>query len=404
MATHNSTPARQVKSQRTHDRLRVMMLGSFPPQTQGIQEYCGAIASALAAHCDVTAFGFSKMYPPFLFPGVKHAMDTTRAVIEKPGLHIRNILTYYNPFNWLWRAVSTPCDVVHVQWWSLPLWPVAFIMIAAGRLRGKRVVVTLHNVLPHERQGAFVAATRILVRLAHDVIVHGKQNAADAAATYRIEPARLHEVPMGIFTGLAKIVPKNSARQAANIGSAAKVVLFFGIIRDYKGVDVLLEAAAKLRAQFPDLLVIVAGTPWADWSPYDAIIERNDMRGYTRLALHYVDAEDLGNYFCAADVVALPYKHFHAQSAVATTSLGFKVPTIVSRTGAMTECVDHNSNWIAEPGDADSLAQKLREFFENQPTREAEFAQVLARVTESMSWERIADQHVAIYRVRSVAS
>ena len=90
------------------------------------------------------------MYPAFLYPGGKAAVDPTKAKLEAPSLTVEHRLAYYNPFGWVWAGLTTDADVLHVQWWSLPLWPVYFTIMLLMRLRGKRVVITVHNVLPHD--------------------------------------------------------------------------------------------------------------------------------------------------------------------------------------------------------------------------------------------------------------
>jgi glycosyltransferase involved in cell wall biosynthesis len=384
-------------SQSPTTRLRVAMLGSFPPQTQGIQNYCGDIAAALAAYCGVTAIGFAKMYPASLFPGVKQAIDETRPSIERDGLRVRNVLTWYNPLGWLWNALRAPADVVHVQWWSLPLFPVCFTFALAAKFRRKRIVVTVHNVLPHERSRFFLPASRTLCRMADAVIVHGAISAAHAQEYLGLPAENVHTVAMGMSSVFVEPRPMDAARRELGLRDEDRVILFFGIIRDYKGLDILIEAAAKLMAEDDRVRLIVAGKPWAGWEPYAEQIERLGIGDRVIAFPDYVPENRVPVLFSAADVVALPYRHFNAQSAVAATSLPYRKPTIVSRTGDLPESVDGRAEWIVEPDNVEDLAEKLRQFFANQAERTREFEQIAQKVCRDMSWDSVAERHVRIY-------
>lgn len=164
----------------TKQELTLLLLGSFPPQAQGIPGYCGALAlaQALAAEGTVRAIGFKAMYPGFLFPGVKTTMDPSSLMPQAPGLSVRHSLAWYNPLGWLWHAFTTPADIVHIQWWSLPLFPVCFTFALAAKLRHKPLVITAHNVLPHEPGPWFIRASRVLYRRADHLIVHSDVNRA----------------------------------------------------------------------------------------------------------------------------------------------------------------------------------------------------------------------------------
>jgi len=377
--------------------LRVAMLGSFPPQSQGIQNYCGELAEALSSLCDVTAVGYAKMYPPFLFPGVKTPMDPTRKAPAGPRLTVSHKLTYYNPLGWLWAALTTPADVFHAQWWSLPLWPVTFVMMVVMKLRRKGIVLTIHNVLPHEKKGKFVLATKVLCKLADRVLVHGETNVREFLAHYAMPEHAVRNVPMGILEPPAAPVTMADARRSLGIPHTAKTILLFGIIRSYKGIGDMLEALPKVAERIPEVRLVIAGKPWTDWAPYQAQIDRLGLGSRVDLHLGYIPSDQVPAFYAAADVVAVPYTHFNAQSAVATQSLHFKRPTLVSNVGALPECVDNDAHWVVPPGDPEALAARLVDFFGDQAAQSAAFEAVAERVLDKLSCSRIAERHVHIY-------
>ncbi len=377
--------------------LRVAMLGSFPPQSQGIQNYCGDLVQALSELCEVTAIGYAKMYPSLLFPGVKTPMDPTSKKPQGPGLTVLHKLTYYNPFGWMWAALTTPADVFHVQWWSLPLLPVTLAMIILMKLRGKRIVVTVHNILPHESKGVFVSATKAVCRFADRVLVHGKNNVRQFIAHYGIPETTVRNVAIGMNACISKLIPMQEARRELRIPQTTRTILSFGIIRPYKGVSDLLEALPKVASEVPEVRLIIAGKPWTDWAPYQARIDELNLAERLDLHLDYIPTEKVPVFFASADVVVVPYTHFNAQSAVAAQSISFKRPTIVSDVGGLPECVDNDPNWIVPPSDPDALAARLIEFFRHEESQSAAFNELAQRVLDKFSWPRIAERHLQIY-------
>lgn len=175
--------------------MRIAMLGSFPPQVQGIPDYCGPLASALSQYSEVTALGFKKMYPAFVFPGEKSSMDPAGQLPQGPHLTVHHSLTWYNPFGWLIWPLRARADVFHLQWWSLPLFPVALTVLLTMKLLGRPIVVTVHNVLPHEASPGFMTAGRIVCRLADRVIVHSGENQRQLVEGYGVDERRVVRIP-----------------------------------------------------------------------------------------------------------------------------------------------------------------------------------------------------------------
>lgn len=375
----------------------ILLLGSFPPQAQGIPGYCGALAQALTAHGPVRAIGFKAMYPAFLFPGVKYAMDPTSSAPQASGLTVRHGLAWYNPIGWLWSAFSTPADIVHIQWWSLPLFPVCLAFALAARLRRLPVVVTVHNVLPHEPSPWFLRASRMLYRLADQLIVHSEVNRIQLLEHFRCDENRVTCVPMGIDAPAAPALDKESARAQLGIPTHRPTLLFFGTIRPYKGLDVLLYALAQVRTGHPEVQLVVAGKPWEPWVRYQAIIDEEGLGDLVITRLDYIPEADVPTYYVAADLVVLPYTHFDAQSAVGAQVLGHGRPIMVTACGGLPALVNGEKQWIAQPDDPVSLAVKLGDFLEDPSGASADFAARARQTREGMSWEVSARAHWAIY-------
>jgi glycosyltransferase involved in cell wall biosynthesis len=377
-------------------RLRVSMLGSFPPQAQGIQMYCRGLGEALSRVCALDAIGFRRMYPAFLFPGVKENFDPGKPPMQGEDLRVSHPLAWYAPWGWLAAALRVRADVFHLQWWSLPLFPVAALFVLVMRLRGIPVVITVHNVLPHERSRGFVGAGRWLCRRAVRVLVHSAVNREQLIAHYGVPPERVVLVPHG--SPAPEAMPERTAACARlGLRPERRYVLAFGVIRPYKGVGDLIDALARIAAPCPEVDLIVAGKPWVDWEPYAARIAAHGLDARVHTFLDYIPETALGDYFAVADLVALPYTHFDAQSGVGAQALPYGKPLLVSQTGALPEWVDHAPAWLVPPSSPAALAERLQWVFADWAAARAAFAPVAARVLARHGWDVAAAAHVAVY-------
>ena len=378
--------------------LRVAMLGAFPPQAQGVQDYCREIALALAAYCRVHALGFRAMYPAFLFPGVKQAMDPTKARMEHPNLTVEHRLTWYNPLGWLRTAYAVQADVFHAQWWSLPLFPVTYTIARAMKLRGIPLVVTAHNVSAHEGGGGYRRASGVLFRMADRVLVHSEANRARLIEQYALPEDKAVQVAIGAYMGDVKAVPRDEALRALELPPDKRYVLSFGTIRPYKGVDDLIEAFAQIAPNHPEVDLLIAGKPWAAWEPYAQQIEAHGLRNRVHLFLDYIPENRVRLFFSAADVTVLPYRHFDAQSGVCAVAMPYRKPVIVSEVGGLPEWVDRDLDWVVPAQAPAVLAERLAAFFRNRETKTTAFVPLAEKVLHRFSWEGIAARHLNVYQ------
>ncbi len=379
-------------------RIRVAMLGSFPPQIQGIPEYCGPLASAISHHAEVTALGFKKMYPARLFPGEKRAMDPSRQAPEGPNLTVRHRLSWYNPAGWLFQPMAARADILHVQWWSLPLFPVAFTALLVSKLLGRKIVVTVHNALSHEASPGFLHATRWMCRWADHLIVHSEQNVRQLLEVYGVEAARVTRIPHGAALTEARSVPRETAREALGLPRDAVVFLNFGMIRPYKGVDILLRAFAEVVRRYPQAHLVIAGKPWTDWAPYQHLIDEAGIRDQVHLFLEYIPEARLPVLMAAVDLIVAPYVHFDAQSGVGMLAMPYRKPLLVSDTGGLPEWVARDPQWVVPKGDVQALADRLGAFLEHPAQATAAFQTVADKVLAECNWDHIALRHLEVYK------
>jgi len=374
------------------------MLGAFPPQAQGIQEYCREVAETLAVAVDVHAIGFHRMYPAVVFPGVKTAMDPAKPPLQAAGLDVEHRLTWYNPTGWALRATRVSCDIFHLQWWSLPLFPVSMVFLYAMRKRRKPIVVTVHNVLPHEGSRNFLCASRLICRHADRVVIHSETNRHQLIEHYGLAAERVAQIPMGFAGAALPAPPRDQARAALGLNRDRRYLLSFGTIRPYKGIMDLIDAFASVAPVYPDADLIVAGKPWEDWTPYAERVQALGLSERIHTYLGYQPEDRVPLFYGATDLLVLPYTHFDAQSAVGAQALAYDVPILVSDVGGLPDWVDHDTNWIVQPGDCLSLASALARFLDDPIGHHDAFRDIAGRVRARLSRPTIAQAYANLYQ------
>lgn len=362
------------------------MLGTLPP-VKGLSPYTLTLVRALAKNVEIDFFGFKALYPEFLYPGGTRTGDTEPSI---PNVRIRNLLTWYNPFSWIWAGFAITTDILHAQWWSWFLAPVYLVVLGIARLRGKRVILTVHNVDPHERAWWKRALNSSVLRLADEYIVHNEGNRGRfLKKTGTKKP--VHVIPHPIIEIQKSSIPREELRKRYGYGSENRVLLFFGNIRPYKGLDILIEAFSLLED--PAARLIVAGKPWEDFRSYRRLIEQGGIESRVQLLLDFIPEAKAAELFKISDLVVFPYRDFDASSGAASLALRFGKASLVTKVGGLPDLVGDPA-LVAMPGDSQDLLEKMRFALNHQG--ELEF--LMKRNRDLFLPETIALAHINAYR------
>ena len=375
--------------------LRVTLISTLPPD-KGLADYTAHLAGGLAQTPGVSleVIDFASLYPRRLYPGGE-LLDPTAQRPQWPSVRVRTMLRWYNPLSWVWAGLSARGDIVHAQWWSYILAPTYLVALTLARLRRRRVIVTVHNVEPHESGRWRWLLNRLVLRLAHAYIVHDTRS-RDALAEVVPAGKPIAVIYHGVLSSAGAERSALEARRALGVPADANVVLCFGNVRPYKGVDVLLRAFAAVRQRVPAARLVIAGKPWEDWAPYERLIAELGLRDAVDTHLGFVPAADVGTFFAAADVVALPYLQFDAQSGVGTRALHHGRALVVTDAGGLPELVS-DPRAIVPSGDAGRLAEALVAVLTDSALRARLETASKARAGE-LNWDSIAEQTVAFYQ------
>jgi glycosyltransferase involved in cell wall biosynthesis len=283
------------------------------------------------------------------------------------------------------RAASRDADLVHFQWLDVPQADVALLPSRRPR------VLTAHDVLPREPRRGQLAATRRLLRAMDGVVVHSEHGAARLRDEVGLEDARVHVIPHGVFDYLTRL-PEELPLSAELARSEGPVVLFFGLLRPYKGLDVLLEAFEDIEGA--ELWIV--GMPRMPLEPLRELARR--ARAPVRFVPRFVTDPEIPAFMRRADVVVLPYREID-QSGVLYASLAFAKPLVLSAVGGFAEVGErHGAAELVPPGDAEALAGALAGLL-GDPERRRRLSEAAARASAgAYSWDAIGRRTADLYR------
>jgi glycosyltransferase involved in cell wall biosynthesis len=331
------------------------------PYRGGIAHHTTLLARTLARQHPVLGLNFTRLYPGILFPG-KTQLDESGEPLHAEGVRVVRVVDSIGPHTWrravgLGRAFGTKLLVV--AWWHPFFAPCVASMARGAKKSGARVIYVCHNVLPHERRAMDAPLVRWGLAAADGLLV---QSRPDLEAVEKLFPDKPRELtPHPAYTFFERgAMDRDRARQA--LGVDGPVVLFFGLVRPYKGLDVLLRAVARARQQVP-ISLLVAGEFYEAKPPYEALVSELGLGTAVRLLDRYIPNEEVEIYFRAADLVVLPYTSA-TQSGIAQIALSFERPVIVTTVGGLPEAVrPGETGYVVPPRDPEALARALVDFF-----------------------------------------
>jgi glycosyltransferase involved in cell wall biosynthesis len=372
----------------------VAMLGSLPP-LRALSPYCLGLANAMADVLKVEFISFDKIYPGFLYPGRELEEDHTFSAINHPNLRVRRRLAWYNPLSWIMEGLTAKGQLLHAQWWSLPLWPIYAFVCSGFKARRRPIVFTVHNIRSHEGSRIYEWFCRMLFKLGDHFIVHSAENLDTLREVYHIPDSRMTQIAHGPLDFPAEGLTREEARRDLCFSNEHRVVLLFGTIRSYKGVDVALRALADLREEMPEVRLLIAGKPWENWASYETLIRALGIEPFVGTDLRYIPAGEVAKFFLAADLVILPYRHFDAQSGVGAAALAFQKPLIVTDVGGLPDLVE-DRGCVVPSGDWKALAEKMGQCLRD-PKLLLEMAHNSGRLREAGSWAEAAKKTLSVY-------
>ncbi len=371
--------------------LQIGILGVAWPMRGGIAQYTAVLASELARRHRVDLVSFTRQYPSFLFPG-KSQLDPSAAPLRVPATPLIDSI---GPWSWERAArhlARKRPDALLYKYW-MPFFAPAFGTIARRvkrlcRPRRVRTIMVVDNLLPHERRPFDQTLTRYVMGATDAYIV---QSGAVRQDLVRLAPrARFLEVPHPVYSLFGSPVAKADARTALGLAADEPLLLFFGFVRRYKGLDTLLRALPMIRAGLdrpPRLLVL--GEFYEGREETEALVRELDLGAAVSILDEYVADEKVGLYFSAADVVVLPYKSA-TQSGIVQIAYQMDRPVICTGVGGLAEVVrDGETGLVVPPDDPPALAAAVVRYLRDGC--EPGFVDRIRVEKRKYSWDRMAE-------------
>ncbi|MBN2002111.1 MAG: glycosyltransferase [Anaerolineae bacterium] len=344
--------------------MRVALVGPVYPYRGGIAHYTTMLNDELRRQGhEVLLVSFNRQYPRWLFPGASDR-DPSQMILHAEGAHYW--IDSINPATWLYaflKIAQYRPDIVVLQWWTT-FWSLVWLtlgLLTRCVLR-KPLVFICHNVLPHETRWWEPLLTSLVLNFGTGFVVQSSQ---EHTSLLRIIPkARDAIVPTPIYAMFSDCTwSQEQARSHLGLECDANVLLFFGIVRPYKGLEDLLYALPQICQQLGKTRLIVAGEIWGDTRSYTDLVHELGLEPVVSFEDRYIPNEEIGMYFAAADVLVAPYRHVTG-SAVLQMGIGFGCPIITTRVGDAAKLAEGNpAIQLVEPGNRQELVQTIVQYF-----------------------------------------
>jgi D-inositol-3-phosphate glycosyltransferase len=364
---------------------KIIIISPAHPLRGGIAASSERLAQELQLFdCQVIIYSFSLQYPNFLFPG------TTQYTTDAPPKHttILTKINSVNPLNWLSvgrEIAKMKPDTVVCRFWLPFMSPcLGTILRIIKKNNFTKIIGLADNIIPHEKRLADRVLARYWVRACDAFIVMSRSVAIDIQQFTNNK--NIQFIPHPIYDNYGDIVSKAMAREQLSLKKDLKYILFFGFIRDYKGLDILLEALKDKRLEAKNVHLILAGEYYGNQEKYNTLIETYNLSARIANFSHFIPNEAIKYYFCAADLVVQPYKSA-TQSGISQLAYHFEKPMVVTNVGGLPEIVTHGKSGYVTEVLPESIADAIDDFFEND--RNAAMTEAVKSEKKRFSWENL---------------
>lgn len=361
--------------------MKITIVSPAYPLRGGIAHSAGLLYKELTKEHEVLLITFKRQYPNFLFPG----KSQTESVESLDKLPSEVILDSINPFNWhstAKRILSFKPELIIFKHW-LPFFGPCYGWIAKkiNNNSSAKLIAVCHNIIPHERRPGDKVLSKYFLKKIDYFIPLSDQVKRDLFLFVKNPLYKL--LPLPVFSLFGESVDKDEAKKFLKLIDK-RIVLFFGFIRDYKGLDVLIEAFSLVRKEL-DVKLIVAGEFYETEEKYLKLIEKHKLENAIILKKDFIPTSEVKHYFSASDAVVLPYKSA-TQSGIVQVAVNFCKPVIATDVGGIGEVIeDGKTGFVVEKENPEKLAHAIIDFYKNE--KEKEFSSNMKSLKEKYSWQ-----------------
>ena len=371
---------------------KIVLIGPVYPYKGGISHYTGLMYRALCKKYDISMLSYKFQYPKLLYK--KEQKDFSNDVFKVDGTQF--LIHTANPFNIIsvGRSIKKEKpDLVIIQWWHPYFAPCYWLLES---VLGKKIqkMFICHNVFPHERFPFDRLLTKLVIKKGDAYITHSTSDAQDLLsikpnAKYKINPHPTYNAFR--LQGLTK----EQARAKLQKGADEKLLLFFGFVREYKGLKHLLKAMPEIRTTLDNVRLMVVGSFGDDRDKYMQLIQTEQIGDCVEVVDRYTPDNEVEKYFAACDLVVLPYISA-TQSGIVQIAYGFEKPVVVTNVGGLPDVVtDGKTGYVVESEQPQQLAKAVIRFFEEN--RAEEMQEYVKQEAYRFSWDRMVENIEELY-------
>jgi glycosyltransferase involved in cell wall biosynthesis len=346
---------------------KIVIIGPGHPLRGGLATFNQRLAKEfIQSGYDCSIYSFSLQYPSILFPGKTQYTDER----APEGITIHSVINSISPFNWIKignRLRKEKPDIIVVRYWLPFMGPaLGTILRKVKKNKHTKIICIADNVMPHEHRIGDKSFTKYFLRSCDAFITMSAKVMDDLRQFEKGKPAKLIQHPL--YDNFGNIISKTEARKYLNLPENEKIILFFGFIRKYKGLDLLLEAMKILKEkntepQTSNLKLLIAGEFYEDKKIYTEQIEKLGIKDELILKTNFISDSEVKYYLCAADAVIQPYRNA-TQSGVTPLAYHFEKPMIVTNVGGLPSLVpDEKAGIVVEPNPA-AIAEGILKFYQ----------------------------------------
>ncbi len=370
--------------------MKIAIIGTAYPMRGAMAQLNGILANYLSEDNEVEIYSFKRQYPKLLFPG-KTQDDTSNVDIINPKIRNTQIIDSIDPFNWRKSAkliTQSKPDLLILRFW-IPFFAPAFYSICkyVKKNTNARVMFICDNVIPHEHRIGDEFLIKLIFKVGDYFMIHSKSVETDLLKFNKGKPFMLSPHPVYNIFGPA--VSKSESREVLKekFGvdlSTERVLLFFGYIRKYKGLPYLINAMKDIVAKLNVKLLIV-GEFYEDEKPTHDLISSLGLKDSIHVISDYIPNEDVKYFFCASDVLVLPYIDA-TQSGIIQIAYYYDKPVIATNVGGLGEVViDGRTGFVVEPRSSKAIGEAVINYY--QSDCEKQFSENVAEEKKKYSWE-----------------
>ncbi len=373
--------------------MKIAILSCFYPFRGGIAQFNANLLKELGDEHDLRAFNFTRQYPSFLFPG-----KTQKVTPQDNAVSVEStaLLDTANPFTWGKTArviADWEPDILVVRYWM------SYFAPSLGHVsrkvkkycKGKcKVVAIIDNVIPHEPHFFDKPLTKYFLGGVDGSITLCNEVGQDLL---NIRPdAKYTVIPHPVYTHFGEKLPKQEAQQILGLTPGKKNILFFGLIREYKGLDILIKAFSGLDDSYQ---LIIAGEPYGSFDKYQKLIDENPNAERIHCFLNYISDNEVKNYFSAADLTVLPYRSA-TQSGISAICNHFEQPMVVTDVGGLKETIA-DKGIVCKDCEPETIQAAIKEYFCNTELRE-KCIEAIKQENDRLSWNRFCKDFISFLK------